>query len=95
MENYTPLLQRLLEALDKPLDNNSYMWSLITPVTEDFTGTVLQWIIDTNEIEVINNNLIQSIAIANGVTETVNGSWLQALVELYETEEEGGGEDYG
>jgi hypothetical protein len=70
------------------------MWSL-SEIPEDFTGSILQYIItEVNRDEDINNNSWQTIALFIGVTEPVNGSWLQAIVELYEGEE-GGGEDYG
>lgn len=84
MENYTPLMQRLITALDKPLTNNSYVWSLQEDINPNFKGSILQEVVDTNGIPVINNDLIQSIAAFNSVEESVNGSWLQALVEKLE-----------
>jgi len=94
MENYTPLLQRLLNVLGNPFINNSYVWSLDTNVPSDFTGSILQFILTENGWETNTGSDWQSIAIGLGATEPVNGSWLQAIVELYEGEE-GGGEDYG
>lgn len=84
MENYTPLMQRLITALDKTLINNSYVWSIPGDIPEDFKGNVLQYIIDTNELESLSANDLQTIAISLGVTETINGSWLQAIVENLE-----------
>ncbi len=84
MENYTPLMQRLITALDQPLTNNSYVWSLKEDINPNFKGSILQEVVDTNGIPVINNDLIQSIAAFNSVEESVNGSWLQALVEKLE-----------
>jgi hypothetical protein len=83
-ENYTPLIQRLLTALGNPLINNSYIWSLDNLVPSDFTGNILQFIIDTNGWESNSANDWQTIAIGLGITEPSNGSWLQAIVELYE-----------
>jgi hypothetical protein len=85
MENYTPLLQRLTIALELPLTNNSYIWSLAGEgIPEDFKGSVLQYIIETQELEEINGNNYQTLALSVGATEPVNGSWLQAIVEKIE-----------
>lgn len=83
-ENYTPLMQRLIAALDKSLINNSYVWSIPGDIPEDFKGNVLQYIIDTNELESLSANDLQTIALSTGVTEPVNGSWLQAIVDNLE-----------
>lgn len=84
-ENYNPLMQRLITALDNPLRNDSYMWSIAGDIPEDFTGgSILQYIIDTNELESLDGNDLQTIAYSFGVTEPVNGSWLQAIVENFE-----------
>jgi hypothetical protein len=83
-ENYTPLIQRLLTALDNPLYNNSYIWSISPDIPEDFKGNVLQYLIDQEGgLENFGNDW-QSIASSVGVTEPVNGSWLQAIVEALE-----------
>ena len=88
MENYTPLLQRLLTALELPFVNNSYIWSLAGDgIPSDFTGSVLQYIIEINELEEINGNNYQTLALSVGATEPVNGSWLQAIVENLENRE--------
>lgn len=84
MENYTPLLQRLITALDLPFVNNSYVWSLAGDgIPSDFTGSVLQYIIEINELEETASDW-QTIALSVGATEPVNGSWLQAIVENLE-----------
>jgi hypothetical protein len=84
MENYTPLIQRMLTALGNPLINNSYVWSLAGGIPEDFKGNVLQYIIDTNELESLSANDWQLIAVKFGITEPSNGSWLYSIVKLLE-----------
>jgi len=84
-ENYTPLMQRLITALENPLINNSYVWSLPGDIPNGFVGDVLQYMITRDELELINGNSLQTIAVSIGVTEPVNGSWLQALVENLES----------
>ncbi len=86
MENYTPLLQRLLTALDKnPLINNSYVWSIAGDgIPNDFKGSVLQYVIETNELSSISGNDWQTIAGSLGITQPSNGSWLYSIVKVLE-----------
>ena len=85
-ENYNPLIQRLITALDNTFRKESYMWSLGGDIPEDFTaGSILQYIIDANELESLDGNDWQTIALTLEVSEPVNGSWLQAILEYLES----------
>lgn len=84
-QNYTPLIQRLITALDLTFVNNSYVWSLAgNGIPNDFKGNILQYVIDTNKLELLNNNDWQTIAISAGITRPSNGSWLYAIVKKLE-----------
>jgi hypothetical protein len=83
-ENYTPLIQRLITALDNPLTNNSYVWSLTPDIDENFKGSILQYIIDTNELESLSANDLQTIAGSLGITQPSNGNWLYSIVKVLE-----------
>jgi hypothetical protein len=83
-ENYTPLMQRLITALDNPLTNNSYVWSLAPDIDENFKGSILQYFIGKNELESLDGNDIQTIATSLGIIEPSNGSWLYSIVKALE-----------